>query len=126
MHGFPFLSESDTYDSTRYATTSIPKKAPAPAPSADEPSPVVADQAEATNDSPKASEPVKDENLAFLQGLVDKYQEKTEKEIQRTLKVSSLSVCFLPGWSSVIIFSLSNMIDGWRRACLKLKLTKAF
>ncbi|KAL5495158.1 hypothetical protein ACEPAI_620 [Sanghuangporus weigelae] len=69
-----------------YATTSIPKKAPPPIPASEETTESAAGQTDSANPDSNALEPVRDENLAYLQRLVDRYQEKVEKEVQRTLK----------------------------------------
>lgn len=70
-----------------YATTSIPKKAPTAAPPAEE-SAEAPDTREENVEKSDAipSVSAQDENVAVLQRLVDKFQEKTEKEITRTLK----------------------------------------
>ncbi|KAL5535622.1 hypothetical protein ACEPAF_3716 [Sanghuangporus sanghuang] len=69
-----------------YATTSIPKKVLPPVPASEETTEPAAEQINSSNPGSNAPEPVHDESLAYLQSLVDKYQEKVEKEVQRTLK----------------------------------------
>ena len=68
----------------RFATTSILKKPPPPGTEEEAP-PEVEKESAASTAGP--SPPVLDEATQALQRLVDKYQEKTEKEIQRTIKV---------------------------------------
>lgn len=87
-----------------FATTSIPKKAVQTeeiAPPADDVSPsdgLVTEAADASADSDQAAlqDPVKldaeqSDEQQFLQVMVDKYQEKTEKELSRTIKACSPS-----------------------------------
>ncbi|KAH8120418.1 P-loop containing nucleoside triphosphate hydrolase protein [Phellopilus nigrolimitatus] len=69
-----------------FATTSIPKKAPVAVAVPEETTDAIADEADAANADVKAPEPVLDDNTASLQRLVEKLQDKTEKEILRTLK----------------------------------------
>ena len=62
---------------------SIPKKAPPAAPVQEEPVKEEPPPAEA----PTPTVPALDERSASLQTLLEKFQEKTEKEIARVLKV---------------------------------------
>ncbi|KAI5124610.1 hypothetical protein M0805_004220 [Coniferiporia weirii] len=70
-----------------FATTSIPKKAPVIVPPSEETTDSVPEEKATEDSDAKALEPVADDNTASLQRLVDKFQDKTEKEISRTLKV---------------------------------------
>ena len=71
----------------RFATTSIPKKPPLPV--AVEEAPQEPEQADAAQEVAAVGpvQPALDEATLALQRLVDKCQDKTEKEILRTLKV---------------------------------------
>ena len=77
-----------------FATTSIPKKAPPPPivieeenSGADEVQSDVAGQAGPSATGTPGPEVEVDPKQAFLQNIVEKLQEKVEKDIQRTLKV---------------------------------------
>ena len=64
----------------------------------------------------KSPGPIQDERNTSLQRLVDKYQDKTEKEISRTLKVSTydgLKTVFV--LRPVIESRQLSMINEWRR-----------
>lgn len=79
-----------------FATTSVPKKAipePDPTTSTAEPETTVSDttldnsgSAQASGQPDDAASQV-DPEQEFLQAFIDKYQDRTEKEISRTLKV---------------------------------------
>ena len=79
----------------KFATTSIPKKVVETPPPAESPAEVVQESApivaEASSTAPSSLPEVKGDGLTpeiqALQALVEKYQDKTEKEIVRTIKV---------------------------------------
>ena len=80
-----------------FAVTSIPKKAPPdsePTPQDDSDAKVVSASAEVSHTAAQTHELVEDETLSrqnaeerFLQELVDRLQDRMEKEIVRTIKV---------------------------------------
>jgi ATP-dependent RNA helicase DHX29 len=79
-----------------FAVTSIPKKAPPePTPQDDSDTKVESASAEVLHTA-QTHEPVQDETLnaeeRSLQELVDRLQERTEKEIVRTIKVRGCSI----------------------------------
>lgn len=104
-----------------FATTSIPKKAPPPPivveeenSGADEVQSDVAGQAGPSATGTPGPEVEVDPKQAFLQNIVEKLQEKVEKDIQRTLKVWSFLHClsvFLFASRHILIFFFFCIIE---------------
>lgn len=106
-----------------FATTSVPKKVvevpkePEVAPPSDIPDPSTDPSADTAGQNPKAGDaPVLSEEDQALQNLIEKFQDKVEKEIVRTVKVGHsclLARCKEPH----VCCRLSNRTDGSPRLC---------